>query len=1057
MAGIGFELKKLFEKKGVFSIFRAYGYAGVVCVGPMVMGMLLLLGVYVLAWWAGISREIRDEMTCMLTYTFLLSIVITNALGMGVTRYVSDCLYEEKNEKVMPALYGSLSLLLSVGGIGYGIFLLAFQVDFLYAVLLLALLEELIVVWMQMNFLTAIKDYKGMLRAFAAALVMGLGSGVFFIGQGNCPAVLALLGCICLAYGLLCVRYHILLRRFFPKAEGKWREFLQGLWKHPCLIGCGICVSIGLFAHIVIMWTSNIGVQISGPFFAAPRYDVPAVIAFLSTLITAVNFITSVEVNFYPKYWTYYSLFNDRGTLTDMEQAEREMRDVLQDELSYNAAKQVFGTIVFIVAGTVFLPTLPLGFTEEMLGIFRVLCLGYAFYSIGNSVMLLSLYFSDEKGALLSNVVFAAVSVAATAAVTYLPEKYYGFGFVIGTFCFMAAAILRLWYYQRRISYYVLSKQPMSPKRKKRHRAKIFISCLCLCLGVLAGCGEEKQEVVMKQESYDTVCEEDGVLTTAENLPITDNAAWYSGWDSNDVVTMYLTVREGNADDGTNHTWEEVSTYSTYYYEDLGVERYKVEGLLQIGDENGPVVGELGYGLHTPNATVQVRGQTSSRQEQKNYRIKLKDSKGDWEGMTTINLNKHVGDGKRFTNMLCYNLMQDIDEMFSARTRFVHLYVKDETASGDGEEFVDYGLYTFVEQINKKYLTNHGLDKNGQLYKVNFFEFYTYEDVIMLKSDADYDVEEFEKYLEIKGSDDHGKLIKMLQELNDYTIPIEETFTKWFDEENYFTYLAFHILIGNKDTQSRNQFLYSPRNINKFYFISWDNDAALHSLEWEWRNRQDGLEYEEGVSNYWGNLLHRRVLNSEEYRKKLDEKIQELKETVLTEEKITGLAKQYAATIRPYLYRLPDVVHAPLSLEQFDKVVEDIYDMVEKNYDRYLLSLEKPMPFYMGTPAVKDNKLQFLWEQSYDFDRETVTYKFELSRGYTFTEIIEEKEGLIVPQTETELLEPGQYFYRVTATNASGYKQTGLDYYVSSRGKEYGVFCFWVMPDGEIRAEVYEE
>ena len=33
MAGIGFELKKMFSKKGVFQLIRAYGYAGTVCVG----------------------------------------------------------------------------------------------------------------------------------------------------------------------------------------------------------------------------------------------------------------------------------------------------------------------------------------------------------------------------------------------------------------------------------------------------------------------------------------------------------------------------------------------------------------------------------------------------------------------------------------------------------------------------------------------------------------------------------------------------------------------------------------------------------------------------------------------------------------------------------------------------------------------------------------------------------------------------------------------------------------------------------------------------------------
>ena len=43
MAGIGFELKKLFNSRGLFASFRAYGYAGVVCPGPMLLGIVCFL------------------------------------------------------------------------------------------------------------------------------------------------------------------------------------------------------------------------------------------------------------------------------------------------------------------------------------------------------------------------------------------------------------------------------------------------------------------------------------------------------------------------------------------------------------------------------------------------------------------------------------------------------------------------------------------------------------------------------------------------------------------------------------------------------------------------------------------------------------------------------------------------------------------------------------------------------------------------------------------------------------------------------------------------------
>ncbi len=154
---------------------------------------------------------------------------------------------------------------------------------------------------------------------------------------------------------------------------------------------------------------------------------------------------------------------------------------------------------------------------------------------------------------------------------------------------------------------------------------------------------------------------------------------------------MYLTVSSGNSAENTDHTWEEINTYSVYDYERMGVDRYKVEGLLQIGDENGVLDGELGYNQVSPNCTVQIRGQTSSNAPQKNYKISIKDNKGQWRGQSTIALNKHMNESLRFRNKMAYDLISGIDEMMGLRTTFVHLYVKDTTHGGNGE-FQDYGI-----------------------------------------------------------------------------------------------------------------------------------------------------------------------------------------------------------------------------------------------------------------------------------------------------------------------------------------------------------------------------
>ncbi|MDY2652108.1 MULTISPECIES: exopolysaccharide Pel transporter PelG [Eisenbergiella] len=295
MAGIGFSLKKLFNKKGVFNLCLAYGYAGLICAGPMILGVILLTGVAFLSQLAGMDQHHRELLNCMLTYCLLASLTTTSIFNMGVTRFVSDMLYEEKASKIMPSLYGSCAILL-VGG--------AF-------------------VWC-----------------------------VFLHFSGVSPV-----------YKLLC------------------------LW-------------------------------------------------------------FSVEVRFYPKYKNYYSLFNDNGSIRDIEQAEMEMLAVLKQELTFNAHKQLISTLLFIVIGSLVLEILPLGMNDTSMGIYRLLCAGYGLYAISNTVMLILLYFEDYAGALMGTTAFAAVSILATVwQILFGEVNYYGFGFLLGGLSF-AALILGLFIYK---------------------------------------------------------------------------------------------------------------------------------------------------------------------------------------------------------------------------------------------------------------------------------------------------------------------------------------------------------------------------------------------------------------------------------------------------------------------------------------------------------------------------------------------------------------------------------------------------------------------------------
>ena len=544
-------------------------------------------------------------------------------------------------------------------------------------------------------------------------------------------------------------------------------------------------------------------------------------------------------------------------------------------------------------------------------------------------------------------------------------------------------------------------------------------------------------------------------LEDINSVHLRDNPELYTVYDDSGVVTMYLTVSRGNDSENTNHSWAEINHYSVYDYEAMGVPRYQVNALLQVGDENGPLPGELGYAVEAPNATVQIRGQTSSRYTQKNYKIKLKKNKGSWRGQRTIALNKHMSEGLRFRNKMAYDLIKGIDQMMGLRTQFVHLYVKDLTDSSSGV-FEDYGLYTQVEQLNKTALKAHGLDSTGQLYKVNFFEFYRYEDAIKLTSDPTYDRSVFEHYLEIKGNSDHTKLIQMLADLNDESQSMELILEKYFDVENITYWLAFQLMTGNIDTQSRNMYLYSPQNSDTWYILDWDNDGMLGRTEHEIKSFSEGKSWQSGISNYWGNTLFRRALQSRSFREELEKAVQNIR-AFMNEERIETMVAHYRSIVEQYIWKMPDILNLPITKDEYNLIAENIPEEIEDNYRRYNESYKYPMPFFIGTPSMQNGALQLNWDSSYDFNAEDIVYTVELARDYQFRQVLYRQEHVVLPVAQAESPGAGQYFIRVRATNASGYTQDAFDYYVIDTGKVYGVKCFYIQPDGTVVEDIYEE
>lgn len=466
MAGIGFELKKLFAKKGVILNARASIYASVIVAGPMLMGVILLLGADVISNFGGATTHQQDLIVVIITYSLLFSLLLSSLLLFVLARYVADMLYIDAYDRVLPSMYGAMSLMLAVGSIGWAIFLYFSRLEMSYSLFSFILFCEGLVVWIQINYITAVKDYKGILYGFVGGILAGLLLGYLFMTAGY-DVVASLLAGACLAYGILVIDFTVVLHKFFPLGWGSSLKFLEWIDEYPQLLFIGFFSTLALFTHIMLMWSSPLGKQVEGWFYHAPTHDIPAFLAFFTSLVSVVNFVTSVEVNFYPSYKRYFSLLNGDGSLSSVEKAYQEMMTVLKQELFSLAIRQVIVTVFAVVLIGELLVYFGLGFTSNMIGIFRVLCVGYGLYAVGNSLTLFLLYFASHSDALWATASLLVVNFLATLYSLSLPEVYYGFGFVVANVVFYLVALQRLFAYTARLDFHIFTKQPVFFVQKK--------------------------------------------------------------------------------------------------------------------------------------------------------------------------------------------------------------------------------------------------------------------------------------------------------------------------------------------------------------------------------------------------------------------------------------------------------------------------------------------------------------------------------------------------------------------------------------------------------------
>lgn len=464
MAGIGFELNKLLKEKGISAKARAFGYSSVILAGPLLMGMALILLLLNFAEGQGMVQGDRNLLVVMITYATLGSLFITGVINLPLTRYVSDMMYLGRNKRIIPALLGSLSIVLPAGCALYLILLVRSELSLAVILLNLALFAEISAIFLVNGFLTAIRNYKGLLGSYAASLAVTLIS-VWILTRCLDSSVTVFLCAVVIGYGVQLLAELILLYDFFPAGNEGYYDFLPWVKHYWRLIVSGTAMNTGLFGHMILIWHSSAGMRIQGGFISAPEYDIPSLYGYLATLVSTVYFVTAAETRFFGRYHRYYSRLNTQATAEEVDSAREEMLSLMWHDCAQCAILQGLCTLVMLSVGLIFFEQLQPGFNLEMKNYYEALCIGYGLFATGNVLNQYATYYTDYTSVVINSLIFACSTTILTFITAALDlRQYFGLGFMAGCFLFLLSSFLRLRSYTANLDYEVLALKPFVQK-----------------------------------------------------------------------------------------------------------------------------------------------------------------------------------------------------------------------------------------------------------------------------------------------------------------------------------------------------------------------------------------------------------------------------------------------------------------------------------------------------------------------------------------------------------------------------------------------------------------
>lgn len=463
MAGIGFALKRMFQKESFSSRALAYLYSSFIAAGPWIISVVSINLLLFIMKIANVDIFERNLFSATIVYSFIFSQLIVAPFQLVVTRYISDKLYLKKYEIMKPTFQGIASITFFITLTISIIFYFNKPLPIYYKIFSTYLFIIVSLIWVLIIFLSAVKNYKLIGKAYLYGGILSLALIFYLLENPIKFNNLALPTNFLIAYvaGLSLIFIMLLFNFFSTFHYGSIYkyDFISYFGKHAVLCLIGIFYTLGLWIDNLILWVSDFKVTIYDTFIFAPFYDNAVFLAYLTTIVTLVLFLVTIETEFYSTYKKYFENANSQETLNVIENSKNKMLESLKYNLFYTFTFQLLISLTLVLTANPLFKIL--GINYFIRDIFKITTIGAFFNISAFIIILILLYFEKRAKALIISICFFVTNTFFTIFFLYKPIEYTGFGFLIGSFITFILSLILLSDYFKNVNYSTFALQPI--------------------------------------------------------------------------------------------------------------------------------------------------------------------------------------------------------------------------------------------------------------------------------------------------------------------------------------------------------------------------------------------------------------------------------------------------------------------------------------------------------------------------------------------------------------------------------------------------------------------